>query len=102
MTKIKGNYSAEFKEEAVRLALQSNEAKSIIAEELGIRRSTLYSWINKEMQERVGVTKTSRINSVKYQDLEQENRRLRTELKRTQQERDILKKAAAYFASQEL
>ena len=102
MTKIKESYSAEFKEEAVRLALQSNEAKSLIAEELGIRRSTLYSWIKQSMQERVGVTKSSRMHSSKYQELEQENRRLRAQLKRTQQERDILKKAAAYFASQEL
>lgn len=36
-----------------------------------------------------------------YQDLLAENQRLRQELKRTQQEREILKKATAYFASLE-
>jgi transposase len=37
-----------------------------------------------------------------YQDLERENKRLTKELKRAEMEREILKKAAAYFASQEL
>lgn len=102
MTKSKVNYPKEFKEEAVKLALQSTEPKSIIADELGVKRNTLYNWISKAMQEKVELPKTNKINSSKYQALEQENRSLRTQLKRAQQERDILKKAAAYFASQEL
>lgn len=54
------------------------------------------------MQEKISLLKTSKTNSAKYQALEQENRSLRSQLKRAQQERDILKKATAYFASQEL
>lgn len=99
MTKSKVNYPKEFKEEAIKLALQSTEPKSIIADELGVKRNTLYNWISKAMQEKIELPK---INSSKYQALEQENRSLRAQLKRAQQERDILKKAAAYFASQEL
>ena len=38
----------------------------------------------------------------RYQELERENLQLKKELKRAEMERDILKKAAAYFASQEL
>lgn len=102
MRSLKGKYTAELKEEAVKLSLQSNESRSIIADELGIKRSTLYTWISRAMQERVEAPKTSKINSSKYQELEQENQRLRAQLKRAQQESDILKKAAAYFASQGL
>lgn len=102
MTKVKVKYAKEFREEAVKLALQSKEPKSIIADELGVKRNTLYNWISKAMQEKVGSPRTHGSNSTKYHDLEQENRSLRAQLKRTQQERDILKKAAAYFANQEL
>lgn len=55
------------------------------------------------MQERVDFPKTKNQNiTVKYQNLEEENRALRAKIKRIEQERDILKKAAAYFASQDL
>ena len=55
------------------------------------------------MQERIDLPKTKNQNiSVKYQNLEEENRALRAKIKRIEQERDILKKAAAYFASQDL
>lgn len=47
--------------------------------------------------------KTKKQNiSVKFQDLEEENRALRAKIKRIEQERNIFKKAAAYFASQDL
>ena len=52
------------------------------------------------MQERADLSETK--NHVKYQNLEEEKRALRAKIKRIQQERDILKKAAAYFASQDL
>lgn len=50
------------------------------------------------------VKKPSTNNNVhrRYQELEQENRQLKKALKRAEMEREILKKAAAYFASQEL
>ena len=54
------------------------------------------------MQERVDLPKTKNQNiTVKYQNLEEENQALRAKIKRIEQERDILKKAAAYFASQD-
>ena len=52
------------------------------------------------MQERADLSETK--NHVKYQNLEEENRALRTKIKRIEQERDILKKTTAYFASQDL
>jgi len=96
-------YSSEFRKEAVRLALQTEQPKAVIADELGININTLYTWIQKAMQERIDLPKTKNQNiSVKYQNLEEENRALRAKIKRIEQERDILKKAAAYFASQDL
>ena len=94
------NYPSEFKEEAVKLALSSDKPTSQIAIELGIKPNTLYNWKDKAMKSKIPVPKKSPSQS--YQDLERENKRLQKELKRAEMERDILKKAAAYFASLEL
>lgn len=45
-TKPRG-YSAEFKESAVKLAIESKQPMSQTAEELGIKRTTLYTWVDK-------------------------------------------------------
>ena len=93
-------HTSDFRKEAVRLVLQTDQPKAVIAYELGINRNTLYTWIQKAMQERADLSETK--NHVKYQNLEEENRALRAKIKRIEQERNILKKAAAYFASQDL
>jgi transposase-like protein len=49
--KIK-KYTPKFKKEAVKLALQAEYSKAVIANEVGINRNTLYIWIQKAMQER--------------------------------------------------
>lgn len=98
----KTNYPSEFKREAVKLAQSSNKSTSQVAEELGIKPNTLYNWISNAMKEQKPVLKAKKSPTHHYKELEQENRRLHKELKRAQMERDILKKAAAYFASQEL
>lgn len=93
-------HTSDFRKEAVRLVLQTDQPKAVIVDELGINRNTLYTWIQKAMQERADLSETK--NHVKYQNLEEENRALRAKIKRIEQERNILKKAAAYFASQDL
>lgn len=93
-------HTSDFRKEAVRLVLQTDQPKAVIADELGINRNTLYTWIQKAMQKRADLSETK--NHVKYQNLEEENRALRAKIKRIEQERNILKKAAAYFASQDL
>ena len=96
-------HTSDCRKEAVRLVLQTDQPKAVIADELGINRNTLYTWIQKAMQERADLSETKNQNiTVKYQNLEEENRALRAKIKRIEQERDILKKAAAYFASQDL
>lgn len=95
-------YTSEFRSEAVKLALSSDQSSAMIARDLGIKKSTLYNWISKAMRDKTDLPKSPKSTNIKCQKLEQENRDLKAKLKRAEQERDILKKAAAYFASQEL
>jgi transposase len=86
-------YSDEFKQEAVRLAVETDKPKSQIARELGIGESLLYSWIDKyDEAKSVGMTP----EQLKAE--REEVRQLKSELKRLKTENEILKKAAAYFA----
>lgn len=97
------SYTSEFRREAVKLAQSSNKPTNQIAQELGVKAKTLYSWIATAMKEKTShARKTEPKSKHHYQELEHENKQLKKELKRAQMERDILKKAAAYFASQEL
>ena len=92
MVRGKKRYTQEFKQEAVNLALKSPSI-SQTARELGISIPTLHNWIK--------ALKYISINSKDASDmasLVEENRRLHKELLRAQEERDILKKAATYFA----
>jgi len=95
-------YTSEFKREAVKLAQSSNKPVGQIAAELGIKANTLYKWINDIMKKQKPLLRAKQAPKHCYQELEKENKRLQKELKRIEMERDILKKAAAHFASQEL
>ena len=85
-------FSREFKEEAVRLVAESGRPLTVIARELGIRPEQLREW-------RGQVRKTKPVVVPATSDAE-ELRRLRQELELTRQERDFLKKAAAFFAKE--
>src|SRR5207237_6011606 len=92
----KRKYTKEFKQEAVTLALKS---PSIIntEKELGIPTATLHTWIN--ALKKKGSLKKMDINGSKdMAALIEENRRLHKELAIAKEEKDILKKAATYFA----
>jgi len=95
-------YISEFREEAVKLALSSNTPQSLTARNLGINENSLYNWIRNSMQEKTNAPKSSSSINAKYQELQQENKELKSKLKRAEAEREILKKATAYFARQEL
>ena len=94
-------FTNEFKEESVKLALSSGQPIAKIANELGISKTTFYGWVKAGMNKK---TEISQINSPssRIKSLEEELKQLKKLLKRTEQERDILKKAAAYFAIQDL
>ena len=91
-------YTDDFKNEAVKMALSSELSMSQVAKNPGIQYKTLYSWAKKNMPQSMDVQDGKN----KVQALEEEVKALKTKLKRTEMEREILKKASAYFASQKL
>ena len=89
-------FSKSFKEEAVRLMEQSGRPAAEIAREIGIPRNRLYKW-----QERIRAKGADAFPGSGRQSGESEQLRgLKRELERVCEERDILKKAAAYFAGE--
>lgn len=87
-------YSTEFKESSVRLAIESEQSIAHTARELGINVNTLYTWVDK-YSKTINGSRVHNDNRV-YDDVI----RLKRELARVTQERDLLKKAAAYFAKE--
>jgi transposase len=91
-----GRYTKEFKLEAIRLLETGDKPASEIAMELGIKRTLLYRWRDQAKKNgdlvfsgRAGRPKDTQLNEIS---------KLKKELKDVTEERDILKKAAAYFA----
>lgn len=85
-------YTPEFKESAVKLALDSDQPVASTAKELGVNKSTLQTWIYKYTKQ--DDKSDTRNDSHLYEEL----KRLKKENARLREERDILKKATAYFA----
>jgi len=85
-------FSEEFKEGAVRLVLDENKTIGAVARELDLTASALATWVKHARAERTkgksGLMKEER----------EELSRLRKENRELRMERDILKKAAAFFA----
>ena len=86
-------YSAEFKERAVKLAIESDQPIAQTARDLGVNENTLHTWIAKWHS---GGSKQQRVNAEHVYD---ELKRLKKENALLREERAILKKAAAYFAA---
>jgi transposase len=89
------SFDAEFKQHAVKLAVES-ASQAQVARELGVSKNTLYGWIR---QYHGGSAPAAEVNEA---HLYEELKRLRQENKRLKEERDILKKATAYFAVNQL
>ena len=85
-------YTEEFKIEAVKQVTDRGRSVADVAARLDVSIHSLYAWIK-----RYSLTPQERQAQDTQQD---EMRRLRAELKRVTEERDILKKAAAYFAKE--
>ena len=95
-------YTAEFKAEAVRLVATSGRPVAQIARELGVNEQTLHKWKRQVRRTPDSFGATASDGSGVVPDhfaQQQENRRLRRELVRVTEERDILKKATAFFAN---
>jgi transposase len=91
-------FTKEFKMEAVKLLEQGDKPSTQLALELGIRRNMLYKW--QEQLRDKGQAQAFRGPGAKPLSEYSEVERLKRELKRVTEERDILKKAAAYFAKE--
>ena len=94
-------HTDEFKREAVRIALSSGLPRERVASDLGVGKSTLHKWISQY--------RPSDLIAAPQADLARENERLRVTALRAlpaaenrvlKEERDILKKATQFFASQ--
>lgn len=83
-------YTDEFKAEAARQVTEHGRSVRDVATRLGVSIDSMYAWVREHRK----------APAVRQADasLAAENRRLQGEVKRLTEERDILKKAAAYFA----
>lgn len=96
MGKKRRTYTHEFKLDAVRLVVDQGRGVTEAARSLGIDRSLLQSCKKKFVADGLVVVPDGATRTEEGEEL----RRLRKENARLRQERDILKKAAAYFASE--
>jgi transposase len=93
----KRRFSEEFKRDAVRLVVEEGYTLKAAATAVGVSDQSLRAWHAKyaPRPEACGENAT-------VEELREENKRLRKELRRAELEREILKKATAYFAKESL
>ena len=96
MARTVRKYTKEFKQEAVNLALKSPSIFNT-ANELGIPVATLHTWIH-TLKKKGNLSTVNANGSKDMAALIEENRRLHKELAIAKEEKEILKKAATYFA----
>lgn len=89
---VRGQYTQEFKLEAVRL-VKTGQSVGMTAKVLGIPKASLSNWVRSSEQGQLGGAGDRPVTPEQM-----ELARLRAELARVKMERDIAKKAAAYFA----
>lgn len=85
-------YNDEFKQEAVNQVVLHGYSVADVSQRLGISNKSLYDWIK--------IFSKPKKRRDDEADLRTENARLKRELNRAQEERDILKEAARYFAGE--
>ena len=95
MSRKKREFSAEFKRNAVRLVLSGKKSRAQIARDLGVRADLLFRWQRALEPRSVAASEPENLSIAerRVRELERENATLR-------EEREILKKAAAFFAKE--
>ena len=87
-------YDDEFRAQAVRLVLDEGQSVTSVARDLDLTRTALHTWVQRARADRTGGL--TGLTTAEREELT----RLRKELRIVQEERDILKKATAFFAKQ--
>jgi len=87
-------FTPEFKEEAVRQVVDRGYPVAQVSARLGVSAHSLYKWVKA-----IKPGKAER-HTVELLEAKSEILKLRAQLRRTEEERDILKKAARYFAKE--
>ena len=85
-------YPPEFKDEAVRQVLKRGYTFAEVSQRLGVSAHSLYKWVKLVKPDK------SDEQAAELVEAKSEILRLRAQLRRIEEERDILKKAARYFA----
>src|SRR5215212_11400446 len=96
MARARKTYTPEFKLQAVKMITDQKLSVAEVARRLGVSENLLHTW--KKAVAKDGTDAFP--GSGHLTPLEEENRRLKAEVKRLETERDILKKATAFFATQ--
>lgn len=94
MPRKKNIYSPEFRTQAISLVREAKQPASAVARDLGINVNTLYNWLSSLPDKST--------KKMAKSDPSGEIKRLKKALAQAEMERDILKKAAAYFAKETL
>lgn len=98
-------YTREFRDSTIQLALNSEKSILQIAKDLDVNPKTIYNWVRAYKKAnnipipplgKSSITNTSTVKETQNDEV----KRLRAENKLLKQERDILKKATAYFAKE--
>ena len=93
MARVRRTFTPQFKRDAVALVSKGGKTVSEVARNLGLARSLLQRWIEQHAdQDREGLPRKVRSTET------EETRELQKKLRDVTEERDILKKALAYFA----
>lgn len=104
MTRKYQQYTQQFKLEAIRLMNEADQPAIQVARELGIRVNQLYKWKKQlEGKSTTSFSRTRKAPEVKdaiVADKDAEIKALNQKIERLEAEKDILKKAAAYFAKE--
>jgi transposase len=95
----KQKYTPEFRAEAIKLVTEQGLSQEAAAKRLSIPSGTLGNWLTRE---RLPKKRNAVPGALSTAELEAENKQLRKELAEARMERDILKKATAYFARESL
>jgi len=91
------SYSKEFKINAVKMVLEEGRKASEVARELNISANTIYNWKRQYLEDK----QEAFPGHGRLKTRDEQIRQLELEVKRLKDERDILKKAAIYFAQEE-